>query len=69
MVAATRMERLMPVAIDAARLRRATEEFVAGVSADLRSKAGLTEIDKRRLRAEIETCTQLLDELRSKLGG
>ena len=59
----------MPVATDAARLRRATEEFVAGVNADLRSKAGLSAIDRRRLRAEIEACTQLLDELRSKLSG
>jgi hypothetical protein len=59
----------MPAATDAARLRRATEEFVTGINADLRSKAGLSAIEKRRLRAEIETCTQMLDELRSKLSG
>ena len=59
----------MPVATDAARLRRATEEFVAGINADLRSKAGLSAVEKRQLRAEIETCTQMLDELRSKLSG
>ena len=59
----------MPVATDAARLKRATDEFIAGVNADLRSKAGLSAIDRRRLRAQIEECTQQLDELRSKLSG
>jgi hypothetical protein len=57
----------MAVSTEIARLRRVVEEFVGGVNADLRSKQGLSEQDKRSLRAEIERCTQLLDELRNTL--
>jgi hypothetical protein len=64
-----RGEKLMAVSTEISRLRRATEDFVANVNVDLRAKAGLSSADKRTLRAEIEICTQLLDELRSKLGG
>jgi hypothetical protein len=59
----------MAVSTEIARLRRATEDFVANVDADLRSRSGLTPADRRTLRAEIESCTQLLDELHSKLAG
>jgi hypothetical protein len=59
----------MAVSTEISRLRRATEDFVANVGTDLRSKAGLSDADKRLLRAEIEACAQLLDELRSKLSG
>ena len=59
----------MAVATEIARIRRATEEFVTNVNVDLRSRAGLSASDKRQLRAEIEACSQLLDELRSKLSG
>jgi hypothetical protein len=60
---------IMAISTETARLRRVVEEFVAGVSADLRSKQGLSPSEKRMLRAEIERCTQLLDELRSGLAG
>jgi|ThiBioDrversion2_1041553.scaffolds.fasta_scaffold27280_2 hypothetical protein len=59
----------MAVSTEISRLRRATEEFVVNVSGDLRSRAGLSEADRRLLRAEIEACSQLLDELRTKLSG
>jgi hypothetical protein len=59
----------MAVSTETARLRRVTEEFVAGVKSDLKSKQGLTPAERRHLRAEIEHCTQLLDELRSSLSG
>jgi hypothetical protein len=59
----------MAVSTEVSRLRRATEDFVANVGADLRSKTGLSTAEKRTLRAEIESCTQLLDELRSRLSG
>jgi hypothetical protein len=62
-----REENPVAVSTEIARLRRVVEEFVAGVSADLRSKQGLSESDRRTLRAEIERCTQILDELRSNL--
>ncbi|HQZ13886.1 MAG TPA: hypothetical protein PK286_13470 [Devosia sp.] len=57
----------MAVATEIARLRRATDELVAGVTADLRSKGGISTADRATLRAEIERCTQALDELRGKL--
>ena len=57
----------MSVASEIAHLRRAVHAFVAGVSTDLGSKAGLSSSDRTLLRAEIEDCTQRLDELRSRL--
>ena len=57
----------MAVSTEVMRLRRATEEFIANVGADLRSRGGLSEADRRTLRAEIEVCSQLLDEMRSRL--
>ena len=57
----------MPVATEVARLRRATDELVAGVTADLKSKSGISAADRATLRAEIERCSQALDELRGKL--
>jgi hypothetical protein len=57
----------MAVGTEVARLKRATEDLVAGVTADLKSKAGISPADRTALRAEIERCTQALDELRSKL--
>ena len=57
----------MAIATEVARLRRATDELVAGVTADLKSKTGISPVDRTALRAEIERCTQALDELRSKL--
>lgn len=59
----------MSVATETARLRRAVVAFVAGVEMDLRGRSGLAASDRNALRAEIEECTQLLDELRSKLSG
>ncbi len=58
----------MSVASEIAHLRRAVDAFVAGVNADLGSRTGLSQSQRSQLRAEIETVTQRLDELRSKLG-
>ncbi len=57
----------MAVATEVARLRRATDELVAGVTADLKAKGGISPADRAALRAEIERCTQALDELRGRL--
>lgn len=57
----------MAVATEIARLKRATDELVAGVSADLKSKGGVSAADRTALRVEIERCMQALDELRSRL--
>lgn len=59
----------MPVATEIARLRRAVEAFVGGVNADLRTKGAMSTSDRNAVRAEIEACTQILDELRSRLSG
>jgi len=57
----------MAVASEIAKLKRAVDELVEGVEADLRSRAGIPPGQRASLRAEIEGCTQALDELRAKL--
>lgn len=59
----------MSVASEIAHLRRAVDDFVEGVGTDLKTRAGLSSTERSRIRAEIERCTQVLDELRSKLSG
>jgi hypothetical protein len=57
----------MAVGTEVARLKRATDELVDGVNADLKSKAGMSAAERTSLRVEIERCMQALDELRARL--
>lgn len=61
----------MPAATDILRVRRSIDELVASVALDLRpgSKTAMTPIQRRALKAEIESCMQALDELNARLSG
>ena len=59
----------MPVGTEIARLKRAVDELAQGVAADLRSKTGLPQSDRRAIRTDLEKCMQKLDELRTLLAG
>ncbi len=58
----------MATRTEMAKLMRALDDVRRGVDADLKSRAGISAIEKRALRSDIETCMQQLDELRTRLG-
>ncbi|RUT34756.1 hypothetical protein EMQ25_01980 [Arsenicitalea aurantiaca] len=61
----------MAAVSELARLRREIDGLVRAVELDMRpgSRSPMTPEAKRRLKSEIETCMQTLDELRNRLGG
>ena len=59
----------MPVGTEIARLKRAVDDLSATVAADLRSKTGMPQADRRAIKTDLEKCMQKLDELRTLLAG
>lgn len=57
----------MPIGTEIARLQRAVDDLSASVAADLRSRTGIAQPDRRAIKTDIETCIQKLDELRTAL--
>jgi hypothetical protein len=53
--------------IEMGRLKRVIDEAVRGITADLSSKAKPSQAERQSLRADIDSCIQKLDELRSQL--
>lgn len=53
------------------RLRRDIAELSHAIDVNLRpnAKSGVTDKDRRSVKAEIDRCIQVLDELRDKLSG
>lgn len=61
----------MAANIEAARLRRSIAELSAALELDLRpgSKTAMSTAEKRAMKAELQNCMQMLDEISARLSG